>query len=191
MLLESIDQVEWPGKGKKPSRKPPKSTRATTPASPVDLTRSNDISVDSTPAPQHHHGMIELDPFENIDPSLRNSFTPEPSHQYQQEEELGNEEEEEEEEEEDHKPEFVRGNQMDQIKLGDVPLSVGKPYWFMHQGNYEHVWTVDSIRYVHLFSSALIIPFPKTDDKTSVEEKIVIDIPLILLLRKPLRIPTL
>lgn len=31
-------------------------------------------------------------------------------------------------------------------RVGDLGLRVGEPYWFVHQGNCEHVWTVDSIR---------------------------------------------
>ncbi|GEM08092.1 small nuclear RNA activating complex, polypeptide 3, 50kDa [Rhodotorula toruloides] len=44
---------------------------------------------------------------------------------------------------------YIRGAPLRQAKLGEMPLRLGQPYLFVHQGNSEHIWTVDDIRYVH------------------------------------------
>ena len=33
-----------------------------------------------------------------------------------------------------------------EARIGDLDLRVGQPYWYIHQGNCEHVWTVEEIR---------------------------------------------
>lgn len=48
----------------------------------------------------------------------------------------------------DRKPKWVAGTPMQSTRIGDLRLKVAEPYWYMHQGNCEHVWTVDSIRCV-------------------------------------------
>lgn len=33
-----------------------------------------------------------------------------------------------------------------EARIGELDLRVGQPYWYIHQGNCEHVWTVEEIR---------------------------------------------
>lgn len=47
-----------------------------------------------------------------------------------------------------NRPQWRTGPSMQETAIGSIKLKVGEPYWYMHQGNAEHVWTVDSIRYV-------------------------------------------
>ncbi|GAA5912686.1 hypothetical protein JCM8208_007730 [Rhodotorula glutinis] len=47
------------------------------------------------------------------------------------------------------KPELKAGPALKDAKIGDLPLRVGQPYLFVHQGNNEHIWTVDEVRYLH------------------------------------------
>ncbi|KAL8279181.1 hypothetical protein RQP46_008437 [Phenoliferia psychrophenolica] len=49
----------------------------------------------------------------------------------------------------DGRPDWTVGGSMQQTLIGELELKVGEPYWFMHQGNCEHIWTVDKIRHVH------------------------------------------
>lgn len=35
-----------------------------------------------------------------------------------------------------------------EARIGDLNLRIGQPYWYIHQGNCEHVWTVEEIRSV-------------------------------------------
>lgn len=44
---------------------------------------------------------------------------------------------------------------MESVRLEDLTLRVGEPYWMLHQGNCEHVFTVDEIRFVFTFTSIL------------------------------------
>ncbi|BGP09061.1 hypothetical protein JCM10049v2_004916 [Rhodotorula toruloides] len=45
------------------------------------------------------------------------------------------------------KLDYVRGSPLREAKLGEMPLRMGQPYLFVHQGNSEHIWTVDDVRY--------------------------------------------
>lgn len=44
------------------------------------------------------------------------------------------------------KPQWRAGKSMQETRIGDLDVRVGEPYWYMHQGSCEHVWTVDRIR---------------------------------------------
>ncbi|BGP41016.1 hypothetical protein JCM10449v2_004985 [Rhodotorula kratochvilovae] len=55
------------------------------------------------------------------------------------------------------KPELQAGASIQEAKLGEIPLRVGQPYLFVHQGNNEHLWTVDEVRYLHPTDP---LPFP-------------------------------
>lgn len=55
----------------------------------------------------------------------------------------------------DRKPKWEAGSSMQSTRIGSLRLKVAEPYWYMHQGNCEHVWTVDSIRYVLPLPSSL------------------------------------
>ncbi|KWU42332.1 hypothetical protein RHOSPDRAFT_21411 [Rhodotorula sp. JG-1b] len=44
------------------------------------------------------------------------------------------------------KPNLRRGTLAHQTTLGEMPLRVGQPYGFIHQGDVEHIWSVDEIR---------------------------------------------
>lgn len=44
------------------------------------------------------------------------------------------------------KPKLRRGTLAHQTTLGEMPLRVGQPYGFIHQGDVEHIWSVDEIR---------------------------------------------
>lgn len=46
----------------------------------------------------------------------------------------------------DRRPSWTVGGSMQQTMIGELDIKLGEPYWFMHQGNCEHVWTVDTIR---------------------------------------------
>lgn len=46
----------------------------------------------------------------------------------------------------DNKPQYTIGPKMQDTRIGDIEIKIGEPYWFMQQGNCEHIWTVDSIR---------------------------------------------
>jgi len=52
------------------------------------------------------------------------------------------------------KPELQLGPSLANAKLGDLPLRVGQPYLFVHQGNNEHIWTLDEVRCVDTVSLA-------------------------------------
>lgn len=56
------------------------------------------------------------------------------------------------------KPQLQRGPSLGGAKLGEIPLRVGQPYLFVHQGNNEHIWTVDEIRSVVALSRAHSYP---------------------------------
>lgn len=43
-------------------------------------------------------------------------------------------------------PRCAMGGAMQETRIGELNLKIGEPYWFMHQGNSEHVWVIDSIR---------------------------------------------
>lgn len=46
-------------------------------------------------------------------------------------------------------PSYLAGPSMQQTRIGELEnLRVGKPYWYLHQGNCEHIWTVDEVRSV-------------------------------------------
>jgi hypothetical protein len=45
-------------------------------------------------------------------------------------------------------PKWSVGESMQETRIGDLDLKIGEPYWFMHQGNSEHIWVIDSIRFV-------------------------------------------
>lgn len=47
------------------------------------------------------------------------------------------------------KPNLRRGTLAHQTTLGEMPLRVGQPYGFIHQGDVEHIWSVDEIRALH------------------------------------------
>ncbi|GAA6002892.1 uncharacterized protein JCM10292_001360 [Rhodotorula paludigena] len=47
------------------------------------------------------------------------------------------------------KPALQKGAPIQDAKLGAIPLRIGQPYLFVQQGNAEHVWTVDEVRYLH------------------------------------------
>ncbi|GAA6056101.1 hypothetical protein JCM3770_001968 [Rhodotorula araucariae] len=55
------------------------------------------------------------------------------------------------------KPKLQAGASIQDAKLGEIPLRVGQPYLFVHQGNNEHLWTVDEVRYLHPTDP---LPFP-------------------------------
>ncbi|BGP33050.1 hypothetical protein JCM10296v2_004839 [Rhodotorula toruloides] len=59
------------------------------------------------------------------------------------------------------KLDYVRGAPLKEAKLGEMPLRIGQPYLFVHQGNSEHIWTVDDVRYLHPSDPS---PFPPTSD---------------------------
>ncbi|KAK4698630.1 hypothetical protein P7C70_g7641, partial [Phenoliferia sp. Uapishka_3] len=46
----------------------------------------------------------------------------------------------------DPTPRWTAGSSMQNTMIGELDIRVGQAYWFMHQGNCEHVWTVDCIR---------------------------------------------
>ncbi|KAI5478339.1 small nuclear RNA activating complex, polypeptide 3, 50kDa [Pseudohyphozyma bogoriensis] len=46
-------------------------------------------------------------------------------------------------------PSWTAGPSMQDTAIGSLDIKIGQPYWYMHQGNCEHVWTVDSIRRIH------------------------------------------
>ncbi|GAA5967602.1 hypothetical protein JCM3765_002301 [Sporobolomyces pararoseus] len=165
MLLEAIDKTKWSDKnGKRFTARSRRLRRrasvsdsedededddgngssSSVPASPVNP-RSNDISVDSTPAPHE---------YDNIDPVLRDGYV--------EGQDLtiinGEPEKATMKQEDPNKPRFVAGTAMHQTKLGDISLRVGQPYWFVHQGNYEQVWIIDSIRYRHPSDPPLTAP---------------------------------
>lgn len=43
-------------------------------------------------------------------------------------------------------PDIRKGSGFSETRLGDLKLRKGKAYWFLHQGNCEHVWSVDDVR---------------------------------------------
>lgn len=163
MLLDAIDSTKWSHKNgtKFTPRRPPRARgsddedgseddedddsdqESTSSVASAVNPRSNDISVHSTPAPPDFDS--------NIDPILRDGYSggvddfhvPEPAVIMDEEEHVDTEPRPED----PHKPKYVEGPAMHATKLGDIPLRVGQPYWFVHQGNYEQVWTIDSIRY--------------------------------------------
>ncbi|BGO99602.1 RNA binding protein [Rhodotorula toruloides] len=63
------------------------------------------------------------------------------------------------------KLDYVRGPPLREAKLGEMPLRIGQPYLFVHQGNSEHIWTVDDVRYLHPSDPS---PFPPEDDAAHV-----------------------
>jgi hypothetical protein len=167
MLLEAIDKTKWSDKNGKrftgrrgryrrqrensdsedeeddDDEGSPAPSSASSVASPINP-RSNDISVHSTPAPPD---------FDNIDPLLRNGYAENGDMTMRDGSILegGGDQSTALEKEDPNKPQFVAGTPMHETKLGDIALRVGQPYWFVHQGNYEHVWTIDSIRCVSDF----------------------------------------
>lgn len=44
------------------------------------------------------------------------------------------------------KPDWRVGSSMQRTMLGDIDLKIGEGYYYVHQGNCEHIWTVDWIR---------------------------------------------
>ncbi|GAA6023091.1 hypothetical protein JCM11491_002330 [Sporobolomyces phaffii] len=174
MLLELIDKTQWSDKnGKRLSEKrgnrllrirterdgdtsgeehddSESSAGPDSPSSPASPfnPRSNDISVHSTPAPGD---------FDDIDPVLRNGYNGGDITMADAADEI-EQEAKDREHADPHKPKFVGGSPMHQTKLADLALRVGQPYWFVHQGNYEHVWTVDAIRWRHPFDPPLTAP---------------------------------
>ncbi|EGG07481.1 uncharacterized protein MELLADRAFT_71692 [Melampsora larici-populina 98AG31] len=38
---------------------------------------------------------------------------------------------------------------MESVRFEELELQIGEPYWMLHQGNCEHIFTVDDIRAVH------------------------------------------
>lgn len=55
----------------------------------------------------------------------------------------------------EHKPNWTMGSAMQETRVGELGLKIGEPYWFMHQGNCEHVWSIDSIRFVLILCHGL------------------------------------
>ncbi|GAA5988284.1 hypothetical protein JCM10908_002149 [Rhodotorula pacifica] len=47
------------------------------------------------------------------------------------------------------KPNLCRGTLAHETTLSEMPLRVGQPYSFVHQGDVEHIWSVDEIRALH------------------------------------------
>ncbi|GAA5883657.1 hypothetical protein JCM3774_003080 [Rhodotorula dairenensis] len=47
------------------------------------------------------------------------------------------------------KPTLRGGPRAHEVTLGEMPLRVGQPYGFVHQGDVEHIWSVDEIRALH------------------------------------------
>lgn len=45
-------------------------------------------------------------------------------------------------------PKYTKGTSMQETRIGEVDFRVGEPYWYLHQGNCEHVWSVTKVRYV-------------------------------------------
>ncbi|GAA5960505.1 hypothetical protein JCM21900_000121 [Sporobolomyces salmonicolor] len=132
MILQSIDSVDWP-----PLSSEPTATRVTPPP--------RGSSGSETPAPS---GDISVSPSlaHALDPDLPRSSTGSPfasslAHQLAQESTGSSTD--------SSKPQFQAGPAMQETKVGRMPLRVGQPYWYVHQGNAEHVWTVDEIRYRH------------------------------------------
>lgn len=35
---------------------------------------------------------------------------------------------------------------MGDIKLSELVICAGKPYWYLHQGSCEHFWAITSVR---------------------------------------------
>lgn len=46
------------------------------------------------------------------------------------------------------KPNWIAGTSMQETQIGTLSLKTGEPYWYMHQGNCEHIWIVECIRCV-------------------------------------------
>ncbi|SCV73139.1 BQ2448_7064 [Microbotryum intermedium] len=46
-------------------------------------------------------------------------------------------------------PTWSVGVGMEDVVLGSLPLRVGEPYYYLHDGNAEHIWTIEEIRLVH------------------------------------------
>jgi len=45
------------------------------------------------------------------------------------------------------RPVYTTGKLIQQVRIGELEgLQTNEPYWFMHQGNCEHIWTVDAVR---------------------------------------------
>ncbi|GAA5934999.1 uncharacterized protein JCM15063_003124 [Sporobolomyces koalae] len=180
MLLEAIDKIDW---SKKAGGKKTKSQQdeigdrdsdddnddddddderdVSDAPSPVDP-HSNDISVHSTPAPPE---------FDNIDPTLRDGYiSPELLGLDAPADRLPEAEEQREQpvkQDDPNKPQYAQGTPMHETKLGDIPFRIGQPYLFVHQGNYEHVWSIDAVRYRHVADPSLASnlsndPYPLT-----------------------------
>ncbi|SCZ99784.1 BZ3501_MvSof-1269-A2-R1_Chr12-2g03486 [Microbotryum saponariae] len=45
-------------------------------------------------------------------------------------------------------PTWFIGGRIDDIVLGSLKLRVGEPYYYLHDGSAEHIWTIDEIRQV-------------------------------------------
>lgn len=45
------------------------------------------------------------------------------------------------------KPRLRRGKAAQFVTLGEMPLRVGQPYLFVHQGDDEHIWSLEEVRY--------------------------------------------
>jgi snRNA-activating protein complex subunit 3 len=35
---------------------------------------------------------------------------------------------------------------MEQVRMDQLTLRINEPYWMLHQGNCEHIFTIDEIR---------------------------------------------
>ncbi|KAK4054246.1 hypothetical protein OIV83_001272 [Microbotryomycetes sp. JL201] len=47
------------------------------------------------------------------------------------------------------RPPYTAGPSMQETRIGDIVVRIGQPYWFMHDGDCEHVLTIDEIRLTH------------------------------------------
>ncbi|KAK4054631.1 hypothetical protein OIO90_003443 [Microbotryomycetes sp. JL221] len=131
LILDSIDRVDWV------------STKDHESSLSIQQTRTRRQSASSSPVtPFLNNNHIDTTTTNNLD-----------SIDDDDDAEIG-------QERETIKPMYEKGSNMQQTRLGELSIKVGQPYWFLHQGDCEHVWTVDEIRYIHPAD-------PKLDETTT------------------------
>ncbi|GAA5936315.1 hypothetical protein JCM3775_006462 [Rhodotorula graminis] len=86
------------------------------------------------------------------------------------------------------KPDLKAGPPLKDVKIGDMPLRVGQPYLYVHQGNNEHIWTVDEVRYLHPSDPP---PFPPATvhPRSNAFQRFVSPYPLTTFLSRTLAMP--
>ncbi|GAA6059476.1 hypothetical protein JCM10212_002219 [Sporobolomyces blumeae] len=135
MFLDAIEAMDWSATGEHDGLSTDAREKSEEPASPINP-RSNDISVHSTPAPEPlYHidpSLVDLEALERANLEADRAARPRSGEGAWVD-----------------KPKYRAGSTTMETRLGDLPLRVGQPYWYVHQGNAEHVWTVDEIRWRH------------------------------------------